>query len=215
MSVQLTLASGSGVPGGTVSLDVSIASTGGSLCTDIQFVFSYPADLTLMSVTIGAAGTAASKSLSRTGDSCLISALNSNVIGDGQLATAVFQIAASPAAPSPLTVTVGSVVASDVDANLITSSGGTGDISYSVAPSPLVIVCPVGSGSGTVGVLFTSAAPAVSGGAPPYVLYELLSGPPWMTINSTTGVVSGVPTGTGSFNYVIRVTDSLGATATT
>lgn len=83
--------------------------------------------------------------------------------------------------------------------------------------SPLVsvaIACPLGSGVAVVGVLFTSAAPVVTGDTPPDT-FALLSGPAWMGIDPATGIVSGVPTATGTFSYVIQVTDSLGSIATT
>ncbi len=80
--------------------------------------------------------------------------------------------------------------------------------------APISIACPVAPLTATVGVLFTSDPPVVTGGTPPYT-FTLDSGPIWMSINATTGVVSGVPTVAGTFTYVIRVTDSLGNTATT
>ena len=39
--------------------------------------------------------------------------------------------------------------------------------------------------------------------------------PPGLSLNPSTGVISGTPTTPGSFNYIAQVTDSLGATATT
>ncbi len=76
------------------------------------------------------------------------------------------------------------------------------------------IVCPVAPLTATVGTLYTSDAPIVIGGIPPYT-FTLDSGPIWMGIDGATGVVSGVPDAAGTFTYVIRVTDSLGNTATT
>ncbi len=81
------------------------------------------------------------------------------------------------------------------------------------AVTPLAIACPVAPLTATVGVLFTSDAPIVTGGTAPFT-FTLLSGPPWMTIDPLTGVVSGIPTVVGSFTYEIEVTDSLGAMAT-
>lgn len=76
------------------------------------------------------------------------------------------------------------------------------------------IACPLNSDLATVGTLFTSNAPVVTGDTPPDV-YALLSGPAWMSINAATGVVSGIPTTPGAFTYVIQVTDSLANVATT
>lgn len=48
-----------------------------------------------------------------------------------------------------------------------------------------------------------------SGGTPPYT-FTITSGslPPGLTLNSVTGVISGVPTQTGTFNFTIQVTVS-------
>ena len=76
---------------------------------------------------------------------------------------------------------------------------------------------PVGCSSsiftGEVGVAFDSGPLTVTGGVAPYT-FSIGSGtlPPGLTLNTSTGEVSGTPTAPGSF--VIKVTDSLGATAT-
>ena len=86
-------------------------------------------------------------------------------------------------------------------------------LSKEFAPLTLSIACPVSPLTATVGVLYISLAPVVTGGTSPFT-FTLLSGPPWMTIDPATGIVSGIPTVVGSFTYTIKVTDSLGATAT-
>ena len=82
-----------------------------------------------------------------------------------------------------------------------------------VGSSGISIACPIGGSTATVGVLYTSAAPVVTSGTPPYI-FSLVSGPPWMMINAATGAVSGIPSATGSVTFTEKVTDSLGATAT-
>jgi hypothetical protein len=54
--------------------------------------------------------------------------------------------------------------------------------------------------SGTVGV---------GGGTPPYT-WSVASGalPTWATLNSSTGVIAGIPTATGTSSFSVRVTDS-------
>ncbi len=55
---------------------------------------------------------------------------------------------------------------------------------------------------------------AAVGGQAPYT-YAVVVGslPTGLTLNSTTGVISGTPTAAGSFNFTIKVTDHVGATA--
>ncbi len=84
---------------------------------------------------------------------------------------------------------------------------------YFEIPS-ITITCPLDSDAATVGVLFTSTAPVVTGDTPPDT-FVLLSGPGWMSIDSATGVVSGIPDVSGAITYVIQVTDNLGNVADT
>ncbi len=79
--------------------------------------------------------------------------------------------------------------------------------------SLISIACPVAPTTATVGVFYQSNPPIVLADNPPDT-FVLLSGPLWMTINSLTGAVSGIPTATGTVTYTIQVTDSLGFTAT-
>lgn len=65
-----------------------------------------------------------------------------------------------------------------------------------------------------VGVAYTQNN-AASGGTPTYT-YSVSSGtlPAGMTLNTSTGAVSGTPTTSGPYQYAITVSDSLAATAT-
>ena len=67
----------------------------------------------------------------------------------------------------------------------------------------------------TTGSAYLSSLVA-SGGSPPYI-YAIIAGslPPGVTLNGSTGVISGTPTSSGIFNFTAQVTDSTGATATT
>ena len=80
-------------------------------------------------------------------------------------------------------------------------------LSPPAAPPPLSIICD-SPPSGTVGVAYTHTFPA-SGGTPPDTFsISVPALPPGLSINSTTGVVSGTPTTPGTFSFTVQVTDS-------
>ena len=96
-----------------------------------------------------------------------------------------------------------------------------GSYSYSVAVADSQDNIATGSGTVTVGcpTLFASApnlsgtrgndiygTAGASGGCAPYT-YSKASGPSWLSVSSS-GVISGAPTGSGNFPYEVRVTDS-------
>jgi hypothetical protein len=66
----------------------------------------------------------------------------------------------------------------------------------------------------TVGIPYSTLLLA-SGGAFPYT-WSVISGslPPGLTLNPSTGEISGVPTAAGSYTFTVQVTDAHGATAT-
>jgi hypothetical protein len=59
---------------------------------------------------------------------------------------------------------------------------------------------------GSVGKPYTATLTA-SGGVPPYT-WSISSNPSWLSINSSTGVLSGTPTAIGSFSFKVMVVDS-------
>ncbi len=69
--------------------------------------------------------------------------------------------------------------------------------------------------TGKVGVAYTNWTCTASGGTPPYAFYDVFGKlPPGITINVSTGVVSGTPTLAGTYSgIVIRVIDSDAALA--
>ena len=66
--------------------------------------------------------------------------------------------------------------------------------------------------SGEVGVAFNSGAMTVTGGTAPYTFSVVGTLPAGLTLNTSTGAVTGTPTASGSFS--IKVTDKNGVAAT-
>ena len=95
-----------------------------------------------------------------------------------------------------------------------TNSSGTS------SPAPVAItisaptlgIMPTGLGATTANVTFTTTVSA-SGGTAPYS-YSISSGatPAGVTLNSSTGTLSGTPTAAGPYNFTVTVTDANGAT---
>lgn len=211
--ITLSLASGTGVKGGTITLAVSIASTGGDQCSVIEFSLNHTSDVIITSATLGSAATAASKTLNQAGDSFAVWGSNANAIADGQLVIITFQISATPSTGS-IPISFSGMTA------LSASSGGAGSPTTASNPGTVTVdnpslSCPVGGGSATVGTFYSSAL-VPSAGTPPYGPFAITAGflPPGLSLNTSTGFISGTPTTAGTWSYTAQVTDSIGGTAT-
>ena len=95
----------------------------------------------------------------------------------------------------------------DSQGNTVTTNCG-----IVVSPVPLTLSCPTGTGQ--VGVAYSSALKA-RGGAAPYT-FSITSGslPPGLTLNTSTGAITGTPTTAGTYNFTSSVVDSQSNTAT-
>ncbi len=78
---------------------------------------------------------------------------------------------------------------------------------------PITLKCP--KSTGQVGVAYASSLVA-TGGVKPYT-FSIIAGslPPGLTLNSSTGAITGTPTTYGTFNFTAQVIDSTGSTAGT
>jgi uncharacterized protein affecting Mg2+/Co2+ transport len=81
-------------------------------------------------------------------------------------------------------------------------------------PGPLTVTTST-LANGTTGSAYSQTLQA-SGGTSPYS-WSIVSGlgnlPPGLGLNPSSGVISGTPTTTGTYNFTVRVTDSVPATA--
>lgn len=97
----------------------------------------------------------------------------------------------------------------------VTDAGGrTADVAFAFDVTAALSISK-SFADGTENTAYSGSATA-SGGTAPYT-YSVLSGalPTGLTLNSSTGAVTGTPTTPGTFNFVIRVTDNVAATADT
>ena len=157
-SVTLSVGSGSGTAGTTVSLPINLSSSGGAQTAGLQWSFVYSSDITSVTVAAGPSATNAGKSVTCSGSTCLILGFNNTAMADGTVATATFQIASSPSTTSiPIQIT--GVVASTATGSSILASGGTGTISLPVPPpSVSVSVSPLSATlTASQSKLFTAA----------------------------------------------------------
>jgi len=127
--VALSLGSGSAIPGRSVSLNLSLTTSGGAQPTALQWIIAYPASaVSSVSVTPGAAATAASKNVtcsSRTGSTiCVVFGENDSALSNGVLATATLNIAAGTTVSSaPIQVASVAAIAA-ADSSIPTSATG-------------------------------------------------------------------------------------------
>lgn len=121
-------------PGSTVTLSISLSGSSGSNIAGIQTNVGLPAGVTGSTETIGAASTAASKTVSCNTPSssgqliCIISGQNQNVFSDGVIASLSAKL---PSTPGSYTFTLTPIFASLAGVGVSTN-----------APSPFVVVVP-------------------------------------------------------------------------
>ncbi len=135
----ITVGDGSGQPGNTVTLNISLSSSPQNV-VGTDFTLTYDTDmLDFQSMAIGSAASAASKMLSSNEPSdgtvkAVVFGLNTTAIADGVIATITFTVN-SNAANGDTAITVSSVNCTDADANSVAATGVNGTVTVSGASS--------------------------------------------------------------------------------
>ncbi len=113
---------------------------------------------------------------------------------------------------TPTTAGTFNFTAQVVDSTGKAAGTTTANCSIVINPPTLKLVCP--ANTGTVGLAYSSAAVA-TGGYAPYT-FSIASGslPPGLTLNTSTGAITGTPSSEGTFSFSIEVTDNNGYSVT-
>ncbi|MEV8638151.1 putative Ig domain-containing protein, partial [Streptosporangium sp. NPDC051023] len=93
-------------------------------------------------------------------------------------------------------------------------TGAASDPSAVVVPNALPSLNFPAPAAGEVGAAYSTTL-AVTGGTSPYT-WSVSAGslPPGLTLNASTGVLSGTPTASGTYSFTVKVTDAVGQSAT-
>ena len=128
----------------------------------------------------------------------------------GSLAPLTLDPATGVISGTPTTVGTLNFTVQVKDANAKTA---TQALSIVVSPAPPMVMTTSLPG-GTINTAYAQTTLAASGGTPPYT-WSASTGslPPGISV-SAAGVVSGMPTVVGTFDFTIQVKDAIGATAT-
>src|SRR5207249_11849342 len=106
-------------------------------------------------------------------------------------------ISGTPTASGTFTVTISA-----------TNAGGTGTatLTITISPPPPPVITSAATATGTVGVAFTYQIVASNCATS----YNATGLPPGLSVNTSTGVISGTPTTTGTYSVTISATNSGG-----
>jgi hypothetical protein len=123
----LSLSSASGASGGSVSLNLSLASTAGNTPGALQWKVNYPSpQITGFSAVAGPAASAAGKSIVCAGNTCVLSGLNNLPVQNGVVAVLTFQLAGN--ASGNLAIQLSNIVGASPLGSSVSVSGTNGTI---------------------------------------------------------------------------------------
>jgi hypothetical protein len=213
LPVGLTLSSAgvlSGTPTSTASATFTITATDANGCAGSRSYTLTPACPTITvapaTLTNGMVNSAYSQTVTSSGGVGTVTfAISSGILPAGlSLNTTTGVISGTPTSTTAATFTV----------RATDSNNCTGATSYTVTPAcPTITVSPATLATGGVGVAYTQTL-TPAGGIAPYASWTVTSGtlPAGLSLNATTGIISGTPTTSNStgVNVTVRTTDANG-----
>ncbi len=214
LSTEINLGPGSGAPGGSVTIPLTLVTNGQSVsATSNDFLFN-PALLLNPRAAVGPAASAAGKQLVsnvvspgvlRVG----VLGINNTLIGDGILANLTFDIAPSAALGSLIPVDNTTPSAADPNGNPVPVVGADALITVRGLGITTTAIPPVFPDiNGFAGRPYSWPI-QLDGGLPP-LTWSIAAGslPTGVTLNPTTGVLSGTPVQSGTFPFTVKVVDA-------
>ncbi len=198
----------SGTPTSAGTSNFTITATDANSATGSRpysITVSTPVTVDPATLPAGTAGTAYSQTVAATGGTGPYTYAATGTLPTGltlNASTGVISGTPSVAGSSTFTIT-----ATD-------SVGGTGARSYTVTVNPAVEVNPSSLPGGTVGTAYSQTVSATGGSGAPYTFGVVGSLPAGLSLNASSGVISGTPTASGSSTFTISATDTNGAVGT-
>jgi hypothetical protein len=210
----LTLASSGNVSGtptaaSSFTFQVKVSDSRQASATGSFTVRIAPAALviTTSSLPAGTVGTSYTATLAATGGTPPYT-WSASGLPSGLSISSAGVISGTPTASGSFSVTVQMTDSAQATANKAYS------VTVAAATVPLSITTQAPLPSGGVGVFYTQAF-AATGGTPPYQ-WSVSTGtvPTGLTLNASTGSLTGTPTAAGTFSFTVQVVDAAKATAT-
>jgi hypothetical protein len=130
---------------------------------------------------------------------------------DGNKTLGTATLSGGSASLSSNTLAVGSHSITAVYSGDTNDNGSTSNsITETVVAKPTITTTSLPNGTKNTSY---GQALSVSGGSAPYT-WSVTGSPSWLSLNVSTGVISGKPTASGTYSFTVKVNDSLGNTAT-
>ena len=195
----------SGTPTAAGSFSVTVQATDSAQLTATKaYSVTVAAALTITTATLpgGTVGTPYSQTLAASGGTAPFTwSVSTGALPTGLTLSAAGSLTGTPTAAGTFTFTI----------QVADATRATATKSFTITVTGLTITTAT-LPSGTVGTSYTATTLAATGGTPPYSWSA--SGLPSGLSISSAGVISGMPTASGSFSVTLKVTDSAQATAT-